>query len=122
MAGSQLSINGRFWVSTEGHNGLQIRSQLLKCSDGLHRILLWPRSHDSGYEVHRQARRWRVTRLAEVATIQAHVVTFDDQTVREAANHQEPAKVPSGQLPHSTGVLPVWIILLPASRSASSSC
>ena len=48
-------------------------------------ILGRPRSNDSGYELIAGVRRLRATRLAEVATIAAHVVTFDDQVAREAA-------------------------------------
>ena len=48
-------------------------------------ILVRPRSNDSGYELIAGARRLRATRLAEVETIPAHVVTFDDQAAREAA-------------------------------------
>ena len=48
-------------------------------------ILVRPRANDSGYELIAGARRLRATRLAEVATIPAHVVTFDDQVPREAA-------------------------------------
>jgi ParB/RepB/Spo0J family partition protein len=48
-------------------------------------ILVRPRSHDSGYELIAGARRLRASRLAQIATIPAHVVTFDDQAAREAA-------------------------------------
>ena len=40
-------------------------------------ILVRPRSHDSGYELIAGARRLRASRLAQIATIPAHVVTFD---------------------------------------------
>ena len=48
-------------------------------------ILVRLRSHDSGYELIAGARRLRASRLAQIATIPAHVVTFDDQAAREAA-------------------------------------
>jgi ParB family transcriptional regulator, chromosome partitioning protein len=48
-------------------------------------ILVRPRSNDSCYELIAGARRLRASRLAEIAMIPAHVVTFDDQAAREAA-------------------------------------
>jgi ParB family transcriptional regulator, chromosome partitioning protein len=48
-------------------------------------ILVRPRTHDSGYELIAGARRLRASRLAQIATIPAHVVAFDDQAAREAA-------------------------------------
>lgn len=48
-------------------------------------ILVRPCSHDSGYELIAGARRLRASRLAQIATIPAHVVAFDDQAAREAA-------------------------------------
>lgn len=51
-------------------------------------ILVRPRSHDSGYELIAGARRLRASRLAQIATIPAHVV---------ASTTRSPAKPPSSR-------------------------
>jgi zincin-like metallopeptidase/ParB-like nuclease family protein len=58
----------------------------------LQTILVRPRSNDSGYELIAGARRLRASRLAEIAMIPAHVVTFDDQAAREAAIIDPPGR------------------------------
>lgn len=79
---SELLTNPRATFDQDALNEL---AASIRLHGVLQPILVRPRSNDSGYELIAGARRLRATRLAEIARIPAHVVTFDDQTAREAA-------------------------------------
>src|SRR5205814_68902 len=79
---SELLTNPRATFDQDALNEL---AASIRLHGVLQPILVRPRSNDSGYELIAGARRLRATRLAEIATIPAHVVTFDDQAAREAA-------------------------------------
>ena len=79
---SDLLTNPR---ATFDEGALNELAESIRLHGVLQPIVVRPRANVAGYELIAGARRLRASRVAQLATVPAHIVMLDDQAAREAA-------------------------------------